>query len=51
AVGVGLTVFAGPLFQLSDQAAGQMLGRTPYIDAMLGPGTGAGAGPDQEAGQ
>ncbi|NKX55232.1 Na+/H+ antiporter subunit D [Arthrobacter mobilis] len=41
-LGVALTVFAGPLFELSDYAAGQMLERTPYIDAVLGPGTGAG---------
>ncbi|MCG2623215.1 Na+/H+ antiporter subunit D [Arthrobacter sp. I2-34] len=41
-VGVALTVFAGPLFQLSDQAAASMLERTPYIDAVLGPGAGAG---------
>jgi len=44
-VGVALTVFAGPLFQLSDQAAAGMLERTPYIDAVLGPGAGAGAAP------
>lgn len=38
ALGVALTVFAGPLFQLSDRAAQQMLERTPYIEAVLGPG-------------
>jgi multicomponent Na+:H+ antiporter subunit D len=35
-LGVALTVFAGPLFQLSEQAAGQMLERTPYIEAVFG---------------
>ncbi len=37
-LGVALTVLAGPLFALSDQAAQQMLERTPYIDAVLGEG-------------
>ncbi|MGG5751938.1 Na+/H+ antiporter subunit D [Zafaria sp. Z1313] len=37
ALGLALTVFAGPLFQLSDQAARQMMERTPYIEAVLGP--------------
>jgi multicomponent Na+:H+ antiporter subunit D len=50
-VGVALTVFAGPLFQLSDRAAANMLERAPYIDAVLGPGAGAGAAPEQGAGQ
>ncbi|GAA3675782.1 Na+/H+ antiporter subunit D [Arthrobacter ginkgonis] len=36
ALGVALTVFAGPLFQLSEQAASQMLERTPYIEAVFG---------------
>ncbi|WP_149956144.1 Na+/H+ antiporter subunit D [Zafaria cholistanensis] len=35
-LGVALTVFAGPLFQLSEQAARQMLERTPYIEAVFG---------------
>ena len=36
AVGVALTVLAGPLFQLSDQAAANLRDRTPYIEAVLG---------------
>lgn len=36
ALGVALTVFAGPLFELSDQAASHMLERSPYIEAVLG---------------
>jgi len=35
-LGVSLTVFAGPLFDLSDQAARAMLDRTDYIEAVLG---------------
>jgi len=35
-LGVSLTVFAGPLFGLSDRAARDMLDRTPYIQAVLG---------------
>ncbi|MFC4396853.1 MULTISPECIES: Na+/H+ antiporter subunit D [Micrococcaceae] len=38
-LGVALTVFAGPLFSLSDRAARDMLDRTPYIHAVLGEGT------------
>jgi multicomponent Na+:H+ antiporter subunit D len=34
--GVGLTVFAGPLFQVADQSATDMLDRTSYIQAVLG---------------
>jgi multicomponent Na+:H+ antiporter subunit D len=34
--GVGLTVFAGPLFKVSDQAAKEMLDRSAYIQAVLG---------------
>jgi multicomponent Na+:H+ antiporter subunit D len=45
ALGVALTVFAGPLFQLSDQGARAMLERTPYIEAVLG--TGAAQGVEQ----
>jgi len=37
-LGVALTVFAGPLFALSDRAARDMLDRTPYIQAVLGEG-------------
>jgi len=40
-LGVALTVFAGPLFDLADQAAQQMVQRTPYIEAVLGAGGGA----------
>ncbi|WP_369045501.1 Na+/H+ antiporter subunit D [Sinomonas sp. P10A9] len=35
-VGLALTVFAGPLYRLSEQAAGEMLDRSPYISAVLG---------------
>lgn len=35
-VGLALTVFAGPLFQLADQAASQLRERTPYVEAVLG---------------
>jgi multicomponent Na+:H+ antiporter subunit D len=35
-LGVALTVFAGPLFGLSDRAARDMLDRTPYIQSVLG---------------
>lgn len=38
AMGVALTVFAGPLFELSDAAAQGMLDRIPYIEAVLGEG-------------
>ena len=34
--GVGLTVFAGPLFRVADQSALVMLDRTSYIHAVLG---------------
>jgi multicomponent Na+:H+ antiporter subunit D len=37
--GVGLTVFAGPLFRVADQSAVEMLNRTSYIHAVLGEGT------------
>jgi multicomponent Na+:H+ antiporter subunit D len=36
ALGLALTVFAGPLFRVSEQAAQDMLDRTPYITAVLG---------------
>ena len=35
-LGVSLTVFAGPLFGVADQAAQEMLDRTSYIQAVLG---------------
>ncbi|WP_116950731.1 Na+/H+ antiporter subunit D [Jiangella endophytica] len=35
AVGVALTVFAGPLFGLTDRAAADLRERTPYIEAVL----------------
>ncbi|GAA1660792.1 putative cation antiporter NADH dehydrogenase subunit [Citricoccus zhacaiensis] len=37
AFGLAFTVFAGPLYAFSDRAATDMLLRTPYIDAVLGP--------------
>jgi multicomponent Na+:H+ antiporter subunit D len=39
ALGVALTVFAGPLFGLSDRAAADMLDRSPYIQAVMGEDT------------
>ncbi len=36
AFGVALTVFAGPLFHVADQSATDMLGRSSYIQAVLG---------------
>jgi multicomponent Na+:H+ antiporter subunit D len=36
ALGVAFTVFAGPLYDLSDRAAQDMQQRTPYITAVLG---------------
>ncbi len=41
-VGVALTVFAGPLFEFSDQVAGQLLDRNNYIEAVLGTSGGPG---------
>lgn len=35
AIGVGLTIVAGPLFGITDRAATDLLERTPYIDAVL----------------
>ena len=35
-VGVALTVVAGPLFDFADEAADDMIHRTPYIQAVLG---------------
>ncbi len=40
-LGLALTVFAGPLFQLTNSAASEMLDRGAYIAAVLG-GTAAG---------
>jgi multicomponent Na+:H+ antiporter subunit D len=42
-VGLALTVFAGPLFRLSEESAREMLGRTAYISAVLGPEAAAAA--------
>lgn len=39
-LGLGMTFFAGPLFDLSEHAAIDMLERTPYIEAVLGSGAG-----------
>ncbi len=39
-LGLGLTFLAGPLYTLTDSAAGQMLERSPYIEAVLGAGAG-----------
>jgi multicomponent Na+:H+ antiporter subunit D len=38
-LGVALTVFAGPLFTVADQAAQDMLDRSSYIQAVLGKDT------------
>ena len=35
-LGLSLTVFAGPLFELSEQAARNMMDRNDYISAVLG---------------
>ncbi|WP_026875922.1 Na+/H+ antiporter subunit D [Jiangella gansuensis] len=35
AVGLAMTVFAGPLFALTDRAASDLRERTPYIEAVL----------------
>ncbi|MHA7176571.1 Na+/H+ antiporter subunit D [Arthrobacter sp. Sr24] len=39
-LGIAMTVFAGPLFDLSQEAATSMLERTDYIEAVLGSGAG-----------
>jgi multicomponent Na+:H+ antiporter subunit D len=44
-LGVALTVLAGPLFQLSEQAGQTLLERTPYIEAVLGEGAAEGGRP------
>ena len=38
AVGLALTVFAGPLIGFSDRAAADLQDRAVYVDAVLGPG-------------
>lgn len=42
-LGVSLTIFAGPLFDLADRSAQQMMERTPYIEAVLGSHAGGGS--------
>ncbi|MEV8180623.1 Na+/H+ antiporter subunit D [Specibacter sp. NPDC078692] len=39
-LGVAMTVFAGPLFELSQEAATSMLERSDYIEAVFGSGAG-----------
>ncbi|MET9861362.1 Na+/H+ antiporter subunit D [Streptomyces smyrnaeus] len=34
--GLAFTVLAGPLFALTDRAAGELLARTPYVEAVIG---------------
>jgi multicomponent Na+:H+ antiporter subunit D len=38
-LGMGLTLAAGPLFAITDQAAADLLERTVYVDAVFRPGT------------
>ena len=38
AVGLALTVFAGPLIGFTDRAAVDLQDRSIYVDAVLGPG-------------
>ncbi|WP_433889574.1 Na+/H+ antiporter subunit D [Streptomyces sp. CA-111067] len=40
ALGLSYTVLAGPLSGLADRAAAELLTRTPYVSAVLGPGHG-----------
>ncbi len=40
ALGIALTLFAGPLVEFSNLAAQDMLERTPYIEAVFGEGAG-----------
>jgi multicomponent Na+:H+ antiporter subunit D len=40
AVTLGLTVVAGPLYGMADRAAVDLLDRSPYIEAVLGEGSG-----------
>jgi multicomponent Na+:H+ antiporter subunit D len=37
ALGMGLTLAAGPLFAVTDSAADDLLQRTPYVEAVFGP--------------
>ena len=37
AVGLALTVFAGPIFAFSERAAAEVVDRGQYISAVLGP--------------
>ena len=37
ALGMGLTLAAGPLFTITDSAAADLLERTPYVEAVFGP--------------
>lgn len=39
-LGVAMSVFAGPLFELSQHAAEDMIARAPYIEAVMGSGAG-----------
>jgi multicomponent Na+:H+ antiporter subunit D len=50
-LGLALTVFAGPLFRVSEEAAKDMLDRTPYIAAVLGDHAAAQAAQQRAAGQ
>lgn len=43
-VGVAMSVFAGPLFALTDRAAADLHARTPYIDAVLDGAPGGSSG-------
>ena len=38
AVGLALTLFAGPLFGYAERAAGDMRAQSPYIDAVFSRG-------------
>jgi multicomponent Na+:H+ antiporter subunit D len=40
AVTLLLTVIAGPLYALADRAAGDLLDRGPYVESVLGDGSG-----------
>jgi multicomponent Na+:H+ antiporter subunit D len=35
AFGLAFTVLAGPMFGLTDRAAGELIARTPYVKAVL----------------
>ncbi len=51
ALGVALSAFAGPLFELSQRGAEGMLARTPYIEAVLGTAAGGATAGGAGAGQ